>query len=199
MPIHGPRTCGKRSTSCIGGEREKEKSRRGLIGAFSDMSRRTRRRTYRGKSIVCPGPCNPRNRCCTIPNNNINKGDNAGGCPLGRAEMVPRCLSRKLQTAGIQSGCTQRPTDQLARTLRKPARGRVNRTPAMQSNAQVRGIFTLSSRVSNCCLAIVLLVLLHTLVACAALQYNWYEHYTAIQFCGVVSILLWQITGSAAV
>uniref|UniRef100_A0A0C9QQT9 POLG_3 protein n=1 Tax=Fopius arisanus TaxID=64838 RepID=A0A0C9QQT9_9HYME len=161
------------------------------------MSRPTRRRTYREKQIVCPGPCNPRNRCRTISNNNINKGDNFGACPLGWAEMVPCSLSRKRQPAGIHSVRTQRPTDELAKTLRKPARGRHNRTPAMQtSNARVQGISSLSSsRASKCCLTVLLLILLHAIVASIALYYDWYENFTALQFCGIFSILLWQITG----
>lgn len=158
------------------------------------MSRPTRRRTYRSKPIACPGPCNPRNRCPTIPNNNINKGDNAGTCPLGWTEMVPCSLSRK--PAVNRRGHTQRPTHAIDWTLKKSARGRSDGTPAMQTpNDTVGGISRLSSPLWKCCMTVLLLIMLHTLAACIAFHYNWHKNFTALQLAGVFTTLLWQITG----
>lgn len=159
------------------------------------MIRPMRRRTRRGRTIVCSGTYNRH------PDNN-NMGDNVPWSypPGRRRETCRKRLQQPTVMACSREGPpTQRPSDEVVEALNKSARGTIDsrthaRTPAMTiSSTAPAEICPDALLFLKTCLTVVVLVLVH-LIAYIVFDEISYQNFFAIHFLGIITFLLCSTT-----
>lgn len=157
----------------------------------------------------CSGQCNPRNQC--PKNNNGNKGDNvsSGSPEICKTEMKKKsyCITRKNQSPTVNPSkvfTSQKLRNQIDKTLKKSARDRIelmeinNSSPAVLSSTGIVKKISLifSSQYFKCFLTILLLTFAWIFLTYIAWNQAWYQNFSALQICGIATIVFWRATGS---